>query len=36
MNQLEQIAQGISETFAPCCEVVVHDLRATLYNDVKV
>ena len=26
LNQLEQIAQGIGATFAPFCEVVVHDL----------
>lgn len=26
LNQLELIAQGIGETFAPFCEVVVHDL----------
>ncbi|AZY49526.1 helix-turn-helix transcriptional regulator [Bordetella avium] len=27
LGQLEQIALGISQTFAPFCEVVVHDLR---------
>jgi len=27
LSQLEQIAKGIGETFAPFCEVVVHDLR---------
>jgi predicted transcriptional regulator YheO len=26
LRQLEHVAQGISETFAPFCEVVVHDL----------
>ncbi|WP_336707123.1 MULTISPECIES: helix-turn-helix transcriptional regulator [unclassified Cedecea] len=26
LDQLENIAQGLSETFAPFCEVVVHDL----------
>lgn len=26
LNQLRQIAKGLSETFAPFCEVVVHDL----------
>ena len=26
LSQLEQIAKGIGETFAPFCEVVVHDL----------
>ncbi|EIC82491.1 transcriptional regulator [Serratia sp. M24T3] len=26
LSQLDQIAQGIGETFAPFCEVVVHDL----------
>lgn len=26
--QLEQIADGLAQTFAPFCEVVVHDLRA--------
>ncbi|WP_338771273.1 PAS domain-containing protein [Massilia sp. METH4] len=25
--QLDQIAQGLAQTFAPFCEVVVHDLR---------
>ncbi len=27
LAQLEQVAQGLSETFAPFCEVVVHDLK---------
>lgn len=27
LEQLKQIAQGIGETLAPFCEVVVHDLR---------
>ena len=27
LDQLEQIAQGLAQTFAPFCEVVVHDLR---------
>jgi predicted transcriptional regulator YheO len=27
LEQLMQLAQGIGETFAPFCEVVVHDLR---------
>ncbi|KQP15156.1 transcriptional regulator [Pseudorhodoferax sp. Leaf267] len=26
LDQLQQIAQGLGETFAPFCEVVVHDL----------
>ncbi|MCP3022615.1 helix-turn-helix transcriptional regulator [Cupriavidus basilensis] len=26
LEQLKQVAQGLSETFAPFCEVVVHDL----------
>lgn len=26
LNQLEQVAQGLSATFAPFCEVVLHDL----------
>jgi predicted transcriptional regulator YheO len=26
LEQLEHVAQGLSETFAPFCEVVVHDL----------
>jgi predicted transcriptional regulator YheO len=26
LEQIKQIAQGLSETFAPFCEVVVHDL----------
>jgi predicted transcriptional regulator YheO len=26
LDQIKQIAQGLSETFAPFCEVVVHDL----------
>ncbi len=26
-DQLEQIAQGLAETFSPFCEVVLHDLR---------
>ncbi len=26
LDQLKQVAQGLSETFAPFCEVVVHDL----------
>lgn len=27
LDQLENIARGLSETFAPFCEVVVHDLK---------
>ncbi|WP_058910033.1 helix-turn-helix transcriptional regulator [Entomohabitans teleogrylli] len=27
LNQLDTIARGLSETFAPFCEVVVHDLN---------
>ncbi|MFG3255109.1 transcriptional regulator [Streptomyces sp. NPDC048172] len=27
MDQLQQVAQGLAATFAPFCEVVVHDLR---------
>ncbi len=27
LEQLHQVAQGLGETFAPFCEVVVHDLR---------
>ena len=26
LDQLKQVAQGLGETFAPFCEVVVHDL----------
>ncbi len=26
LDQLQQVAQGLGETFAPFCEVVVHDL----------
>ena len=28
LDQLQQIARGLGETFAPFCEVVVHDLTA--------
>lgn len=27
ISQLEQIAEGLSKTFSPFCEVVLHDLR---------
>ena len=27
LSQLQQVAQGLGETFAPFCEVVLHDLR---------
>ncbi|MGY4641426.1 putative transcriptional regulator YheO [Pseudomonas sp. TE24901] len=27
ISQLEQIAEGLSQTFSPFCEVVLHDLR---------
>jgi predicted transcriptional regulator YheO len=27
LDQLKQVAQGLGETFAPFCEVVVHDLQ---------
>jgi len=27
IDQVQQIAQGLAQTFAPFCEVVVHDLR---------
>lgn len=27
MSQLQQVARGLGETFAPFCEVVLHDLR---------
>src|ERR1700730_5848410 len=27
LEQLKSVARGVSETFAPFCEVVVHDLR---------
>lgn len=27
ISQLEQVAEGISKTFSPFCEVVLHDLR---------
>jgi len=27
LEQLDQIAKGLGETFAPFCEVVVHDLQ---------
>ncbi|WP_397448548.1 transcriptional regulator [Pseudomonas sp. NA-150] len=29
LEQLKQVAQGLGETFAPFCEVVVHDLQDT-------
>ena len=27
LSQLQQVAKGLGETFAPFCEVVLHDLR---------
>ncbi|UVK97653.1 transcriptional regulator [Pseudomonas sp. B21-048] len=27
LDQMEQVAKGLSETFSPFCEVVLHDLR---------
>ena len=27
LNQIETIAKGLSDTFSPFCEVVVHDLK---------
>ena len=27
LSQLDTIAKGLSETFSPFCEVVVHDLK---------
>ncbi|WP_075256037.1 helix-turn-helix transcriptional regulator [Herbaspirillum camelliae] len=40
LSQLQQIAQGLGDTFAPFCEVVLHDLRhadhsvVALYNNL--
>lgn len=40
LSQLQQVAQGLGETFAPFCEVVLHDLRradhsvVALYNNL--
>lgn len=31
LEQIKQVAQGLGETFAPFCEVVVHDLRQPEY-----
>lgn len=32
ISQLEQIAEGLSKTFSPFCEVVLHDLRDPRYS----
>lgn len=36
MAQLEQVAQGLGETFAPFCEVVLHDLRDADHSIVAI
>ncbi|WP_394778274.1 transcriptional regulator [Undibacterium sp.] len=36
IEQLQQIAQGLGETFAPFCEVVVHDLRDASHSIVAI
>ncbi|GLU32472.1 PAS domain-containing protein [Trinickia caryophylli] len=36
IGQLEQIARGLGETFAPFCEVVVHDLRDPAHTVVAI
>ncbi|MFZ6647667.1 helix-turn-helix transcriptional regulator [Undibacterium sp. TJN25] len=36
IEQLQQIAQGLGETFAPFCEVVVHDLRDASHSIVSI
>lgn len=36
LEQLKQIAAGLGETFAPFCEVVVHDLRDPAHTVVAV
>lgn len=36
LEQLDNIAQGISETFAPFCEVVVHDLQQPQHSILSI
>nr|WP_218927363.1 helix-turn-helix transcriptional regulator [Providencia alcalifaciens] len=36
MAQIEAIAQGLSETFAPFCEVVVHDLKNPEHSIISI
>ncbi|WP_432240451.1 helix-turn-helix transcriptional regulator [Herbaspirillum robiniae] len=36
MSQLQQVAQGLGETFAPFCEVVLHDLRDADHSIVAI
>ncbi|WP_343585772.1 PAS domain-containing protein [Herbaspirillum sp.] len=36
MSQLAQVAQGLGETFAPFCEVVLHDLRDADHSIVAI
>ena len=35
-DQLEQIAQGLAETFSPFCEVVLHDLRDPRHTSLAI
>ncbi|HHR5881158.1 TPA: helix-turn-helix transcriptional regulator [Providencia alcalifaciens] len=36
LAQIEAIAQGLSETFAPFCEVVVHDLKKPEHSIISI
>ncbi|VEB97650.1 Uncharacterized protein conserved in bacteria [Cedecea lapagei] len=36
LEQLDNIARGISETFAPFCEVVVHDLKQPQHSILSI
>lgn len=36
LSQLQQVAQGLGETFAPFCEVVLHDLRDADHSIVAI
>lgn len=36
IDQVRQIAQGLGETFAPFCEVVVHDLRTPTHAILEI
>ncbi|MTC28168.1 transcriptional regulator [Providencia alcalifaciens] len=36
LAQIEAIAQGLSETFAPFCEVVVHDLKNPEHSIISI
>lgn len=36
MSQLQHVAQGLGETFAPFCEVVLHDLRDADHSIVAI